>query len=168
MDQTISERAGLIGLARRVITWWAILGGLLLVAAVALNVYSVLGGVFWQPFPGEIELNEIAVAVAVFAFLPYCQLVGANVSADIFTSRAGPRWVAGFAFLGSLVALVFCLTLMRQMYLGMLDQREYNYITAVLQVPIWLGYLPCVLSLALLSVASLITLVENGSKTVKA
>src|SRR3546814_20911353 len=72
-------------LARAAITAWALLGGLVLVAVVLINVLSVIGGVVWRPFPGDFEMTEIGIAVAAFAFLPYCHLTGANVNADIFT-----------------------------------------------------------------------------------
>src|SRR3546814_5046218 len=66
-------RAGLVRPARAAITAWALLGGLVLVAVVLINVLSVIGGVVWRPFPGDFEMTEIGIAVAAFAFLPYCQ-----------------------------------------------------------------------------------------------
>src|SRR3546814_14086731 len=75
-------RAGLVRPARAAITAWALLGGLVLVAVVLINVLSVIGGVVWRPFPGDFEMTEIGIAVAAFAFLPYCQLTGANVLSD--------------------------------------------------------------------------------------
>jgi len=161
-------RAGPIGLARSVITVWALLGGVALVAVVLVNVISVVGAVVWKPFPGDFEMTEVGVAVAAFAFLPYCQLTGANVTADIFTSGASPRWIAGFTLLASVIALGFSLVLLRQMYLGMLDQKSYEYTTAILQFPHWIAFLPILVSLALLAVAAAITLIENAQTMTKA
>ena len=53
---------------------------------VAMHTWSVIGNQFGMPFPGDFEMTEIGIANAAFAFLPYCQLTGANVTADIFTS----------------------------------------------------------------------------------
>ena len=117
-----------------------------------------------MPFPGDFEMTEIGVAIAAFAFLPYCQLTGANVTADIFTARASPRWVALFSLVASVVALGFSVLLLWRMYAGMLDQREYGYETAILQFPNWLAWLPILISLALLAVASLITLRDSARK----
>ena len=62
-----------------------------------MNAISVTGSaVFGRPFPGDFELTEMGVAVAAFSFLPYCQLTGANVTADIFTSGASRAWIAIF------------------------------------------------------------------------
>lgn len=160
-------RAGPFGLARFVITAWALLGGVVLAAVVLVNVVSVAGAIVWKPFPGDFEMTEVGVAVAAFAFLPYCQLTGANVTADIFTSGASPRWIAAFSLLASIVALGFSLLLLWRMYLGMLDQKAYGYTTAILQFPHWVAFLPILASLALLAVASLITLLE-GAREMKA
>jgi TRAP-type C4-dicarboxylate transport system permease small subunit len=155
------SRAGPAALADRAITAWALLGGLLLVAVVLMNTYSVIGANFGAPFPGDFELTEMGVCVAAFAFLPYCQLTGANVTADIFTSGAGPRWIGIFQTLASVVALLFAALLLWRMFAGMLDQKEYGYTTAILQVPHWMAYVPVLISLALLLVASVVTLGDS-------
>jgi len=143
------------------VTLWALLGGVLLLGVVAINVVSVLGVIVRHPFPGDFELTEIGVAVAVFAFLPYCQLMDANVTADIFTARAPAPLLAALRALASFVAFGFACILAWRMYLGMLDQKEYDYTTAILQVPIWWGFVPILLSLALLIAAALVTLIES-------
>lgn len=140
---------------------WAMMGGMLLLGVVAMNVASVLGTLVGWPVPGDFELTEMGVAVAAFAFLPYCQLTRSNVTADIFTQGAGPRTLAGFGLLGSLVALAFAVLMLWRMYAGMLDQKQYGYETSILQVPVWLSYLPILVSLALLAVAALHTLGQD-------
>lgn len=154
------RRTGLPGAVERLSTLWAMLGGAVLTAVVAVNVLSVLGGLFGAPFPGDFELTEIGVAVAAFAFLPYCQMTGANVTADIFTAGAGPRWVALFTLLAALAAFGVSLLLLWRMQAGMADQRDYGYTTAILQVPLWWGFLPVLASLALLALAAAVTLWE--------
>lgn len=151
-----------------VITAWALLGGALLLGVVAINVVSVVGGIVAVPLPGDFELTEIGIAVAVFAFLPYCELTGANVTADIFTARLGPRARAGLALMGSLAAFVFSLILLWRMGAGALDQRDYNYTTAILQVPVWLAFIPILISLALLGLAALLTLTAHANNAGRA
>ena len=150
--------------AEKLIHGWALLGGLVLCAVVLVNVLSVLGViVLGVPFPGDFELTQMGVAVAAFTFLPFCQLTDANVTADIFTARASHRWLAVFRFVASLVALLFALILIWRMYLGMVDQRAYDYTTAILSVPIWWAFVPILVSLALLALASLVTLLRAGA-----
>lgn len=150
--------AGLYRLAHRTITAWAFIGGVVLLAVVAINVFSVAGGIFWKPFPGDFELTEIGVAIAAFAFLPYCQLTGANVTADIFTARAPASWIAFFSVLASLVALGFSLLLLSRMYYGMVDQKAFGYTTAILAIPHWIAFVPILISLTLLALAAILTL----------
>ena len=154
-------RRGLAAAIARAATVWAVLGGFLLLAVVAVNAVSVLGGLFGTSFAGDFELTEMGVAIAVFAFLPYCQLTDANVTADIFTARASPRVVAGLRALASLVAFGFGGLLLWRMYPGMVDQRDYHASTAILQIPIWWAYLPILVSLLLLAATAALTFIED-------
>ncbi|MCV0427394.1 MAG: TRAP transporter small permease [Roseibium sp.] len=160
-DVQQESSSGFTGAASRLITFWALMGGIVLLLVVGVNMLSIVGSVFGTPFPGDFELTEMGVAVAVFAFLPYCQLIGANVSADIFTAAASKRMIAFFTMLGSLVALGFAVLLIWRMYFGMLDQKEYDYTTTILQIPHWIAFIPILLSLALLALAAFVTLMRD-------
>ena len=162
-----NTEAGPAGLASRIITGWALAGGVVLMMVVFMNTWSVIGANFGMPFPGDFEMTEIGICVAAFAFLPYCQLTGANVSADIFTSGGSARWGAIFSLVGSLVAFGFSLLLLWRMWAGMLDQKEYGYTTAILQVPHWIVFIPILVSLGLLAVAAAITLSDEARRARK-
>ena len=149
---------------RKAAEWFALAGGALLVAVVLLSAVSAAGNILLnKPVPGEFEIVEIAVAMAVFAFLPYCQLTGANVTADIFTSRLGPRALAALAALSSLVAAAFAALLLWRMSLGMLDYRADGEITHILGFPVWLAFPPMLLSLALLLLSGIAAVLESLS-----
>ncbi|MDJ0630206.1 MAG: TRAP transporter small permease subunit [Rhodobacter sp.] len=153
--------AKLHGFVLRLCTGWALMGGVVLLAVIATNVVSVVGAAtVGRAFPGDFELTEMGVAIAAFAFLPYCQIAGLNVTADIFTAGASRLWLAIFALLASIAALLFSGLLLWRMYHGMLDQRNYDYVTTILQVPLWWGYAAALASLALLVLASLASLVD--------
>jgi TRAP-type C4-dicarboxylate transport system permease small subunit len=155
------ERRGLAGAVDKAATVWALAGGVLLLAIVAINAWSILANaILGRPFAGAFELSEVGVGVAVFSFLPFCQISGANVTADIFTARASPRWISAFALLAAVVALGFALLLAQRMWLGLIDQKAYNLTTAILQMPIWWAFVPVVVSLVLLALAALVSLVE--------
>jgi TRAP-type C4-dicarboxylate transport system permease small subunit len=146
------------GFVARVIETWALLGGLVLFGIVLMVAWSATRGFFFdRPLQGDVEMTEMWVAVAAFMFLPYCQLTGANVTADIFTARAGPRTVALLELVSALVALAFSLLLLWRMYYGLLDYREYVETTTTLHVPIWYAYVPALISLALLALASVVS-----------
>lgn len=146
---------------RRAIEYWALAGGLVLLGVVLINAFSLTRLIFaGRPFPGDFEIVEVGVAVAVFAFLPYCQLTGANVTADIFTSGAGPRLRSALSAIASTIAACFAAFLLWRMYEGFLDFRLYEETTAIYQFPIWGAYLPILVSIALLIVGSVMTLCE--------
>jgi len=148
-------------LVHRICELWALFGGLVLMLVVLINAYSIFADLlFHTPFPGDFELTEMGVAIAAFAFLPYCQITGSNVSADLFTAGAGRRALAVMGFLASLVALSFALVLLWRMGAGLIDYREYEEITGILSIPIWYGFVPALISLCLLALASFMSLVD--------
>jgi TRAP-type C4-dicarboxylate transport system permease small subunit len=158
-DDAAKPAAGLSGLARRVIEGWALAGGLVLLAIALMSTWSATSGVvFAKPLPGDFELVEMGVAVAVFMFLPYCQITDANVTADIFTAGAGVRTQALFKLLSAMIALAFGVLLIWRMYAGLLDYRQYVETTTILRIPIWYAYVPALISLALLIVACAISM----------
>jgi TRAP-type C4-dicarboxylate transport system permease small subunit len=161
-SSTNTAWAGPIGFAHRLVEWWAVAGGVFLILIVIMNTTSVvMAALFGRPFAGDYEMTEQLVAVAAFAFLPYCQIKGANVTADIFTSKAGPRFIGFVTALASALALAFAAILLWQMTKGMIDTRKYNYQTAVLGLPTWYTYIPILGSLLVLAVASVVTLIES-------
>ena len=168
MANTETTGTRLHSLVLRMSTIWAVVGGFVLLGVIVANVLSVLGAAtINKALPGDFELTELGVAIAAFSFLPYCQIAGLNVTADIFTSGASRFWLALFSMLGAAVALGFGALLLWRMYLGMLDQRDYDSTTAILQIPLWWAYAACLVSLALLVVASFASLVNSLNDIVK-
>lgn len=143
------------GPLRRIVEAWALLGGFVMLGVVLMTSWSSASGYFFgRPLPGDVELTEMLTAVSVFMFLPYCQLTGANVTADIFTAGAGPRTVAALQLASALIALGFSVLLIWRMWYGLADYREFVETTTILHVPIWYAYLPALASLVLLAAAS--------------
>lgn len=162
-DVAAGEGAGPAGPVRRLIEGWALLGGVVLLGIALLTAWSAATGfIFGKPLPGDFELTQILVAVAVFSFLPYCQLTGANVTADLFTAGAGPRTVAALGVLSALLALAVSVVLTWRTWAGLLDFRQFVETTAILKIPVWAAYVPAVFSLVLLVLACVIVLVKNA------
>ena len=157
-------------LLRGIIRAWALAGGLIILALVLITAASALSNLLFNvPFSGEYELAKHFVGIAIFTFLPYCQLTGANVTVDIFTERVGPRVKAAMLLLASLLAAAFAILLFRQMALGFGDYIRYPEETAALHIKLWTAFPPILVSLALLLVASLLTALDawrtlRGSK----
>jgi TRAP-type C4-dicarboxylate transport system permease small subunit len=151
---TTGARSAPLGRAlHRTATGVALLGGLVLFALTLLTVISVAGrSLFSAPIPGDFELVELGMAVAIFAFLPYCQIVRGNVIVDLFTTRARPRTKALLDGIGNLLFTAIAALLTWRVALGGLEVRDYSETTMVLRVPVWWGYVPAVAFLAFLTV----------------
>ncbi|MCG8494365.1 MAG: TRAP transporter small permease [Sneathiellales bacterium] len=148
-------------LVHRLCKFWALLGGLVLIAVVLINAFSITSDMIAnKPFPGDFELTEVGVAIAAFCFLPFCQITGSNVSADLFTAGASQWQIAAMRFFANSVALVFASLLLWRMWDGLLDYREYEEVTGILSFPLWIGFVPCLMSLVLLVAASFMSLVD--------
>ena len=162
MSELRVQGARLHGLAQTMSDGWALVGGMFLLAVVAINVVSIIGfALFGWAVPGDFEMTEMGVAIAAFSFLPFCQIRGFNVTADIFTQKASDSVLALFRFLAALVAFGFALLMVWSTYHGMLDQKQYEYTTAILQIPKWWGFAFALLSFMLLVLSSFATLVDT-------
>ena len=162
----VSARSERVGRALyRAATGVAVLGGLVLFALTLLTVISVLGrAVLSAPIPGDFELVELGMAVAIFSFLPYCQMVRGNVIVDLFTTRASPRARALLDAIGNLLYTTIAALLTWRVALGGLEIRSYRETTMVLQVPVWWGYVPAVAFLVLLTVVCAYTVWRSAEE----
>jgi TRAP-type C4-dicarboxylate transport system permease small subunit len=120
----------------------ALAGGLVMTGLMLMSIASIAGRwLLSKPLSGDFELVEIGSGLAIFLFLPACQLRGANVIVDFFTtglSRRIQSWLDAFgALLYTVVAALFA---WRLVY-GGLDYVSYGERTMVLGVPLWWSFL---------------------------
>ncbi|MSP48656.1 MAG: TRAP transporter small permease [Alphaproteobacteria bacterium] len=133
----------------------ALAGGLVLTGIMLMSIASIAGRwLLSRPVPGDFELVEIGSGLAIFLFLPACQLRGANVIVDFFTaslSRRARAWLDGLgALLYTLVAALFAWRLV----FGGLDYVSYGERTMVLGLPLWVSFVlivPATIWLALVA-----------------
>lgn len=141
--------------------WLVYIGGLVLCAIALLTVVSVIGraltGFGLSAIPGDFELVEIGAAVAVFSFLPWCQLNRGHVTVDIlvrsFPEKIG-RWLE---LLGNISISIIALIIAWRLWMGMgervtwFDQATRDILgfgykpfsvetTFILGLPTWYGY----------------------------
>ncbi len=131
----------------------AITGGLLLCAMAALTTVSVAGrAALSAPVPGDFELVAIGTGLAVFAFLPWCQLNRGNVLVDFFMLRAPARARLFCDLVGGLLYLVIGVLLTWRMVFGALDMYNYAEKSMTINFPRWTTFPPSILMLAFLVV----------------
>ena len=133
------------------------LGGIALAAAMLVLVATVVGGAFGHPILGDSELVELLVGMAVFAFLPWCQLRGSNVIVDFFSqplplrARHALDAVRGVAFIFVAVILTW------RMIEGGFTAWERSRRSMFLQLPDWWGYAVAIVAMMLWIVVCLWT-----------
>lgn len=162
MDETVPTAAPqpprvprVVEIAARML---AMLGGVVALTVACVVVVSVLRRwLLASPIPGDFELAQIGTAVAVFAFLPYCQIVRGNIVVDAFTAHLSPRlrgrtdamWDIVYAAAMAFVAI--CLAR------GTMDTFASQQVSMVLRIPVWPGVAFGALSCAFLAIVSLAT-----------
>jgi TRAP-type C4-dicarboxylate transport system permease small subunit len=140
----------------------ALLGGLL-VLAVALIVTSsvLLRWVAQTSVPGDFELAQMLTAVAVFGFLPYCQLRNGNIIVDFFTTSAPLRVRAALDAIANLLYLAFALLICEGMIRAALDARASHTTTMVTGFPVWLAMAAAAIAAGILVLAAAVTVVRR-------
>ncbi len=139
-----AARAGLPDrppLLYRVAEWFAAGGGLALFAALLVTVASVLANdLFGKPILGDTEIVEMLMGVAVAAFMPWCQVKGANVIVDFFTMKFPKRVNDAIDAFAYIVFAVIVAVLTWKMIDGTITQYERERVSMFLKLPQWWGY----------------------------
>lgn len=125
----------------RMLAWF---GAFVLSLLAVISVVSIIGRALTfaglGPVPGDFELVEAGTALAVFCFLPWCHLKRAHADVAMLWHVYPPamrRFL--FVLIEVMTLVVWCLLVWR-MGLAMLEYRENNEVTFILQMPVWWGY----------------------------
>ena len=130
----------------------AFCGGGILLLMVFVNVISVTGRIiFGEPLVGDFELIEIACAVAIFLFLPLCQLKNGNIVVEAFTLRLSYGKKIILDLIGELIFAIVALFFSVRMVFGLQDMVKYSEETMLLEIPVWIPFVPAVFSFLFLS-----------------
>ena len=140
----------------RAALFFAMLGGVLLMLIALMTVGSVIGRAgFGKPVPGDIEITQYAIAVAISAFLPYCLFSGGNLIVDFFTAKAKQRTRRMLDAIGALT-LAFAMGLFAwRTTVGMFSVKEAGETSMVISVPLWWTYAGMAPCFALATLAAL-------------
>jgi TRAP-type C4-dicarboxylate transport system permease small subunit len=156
-------RADGIGAVARIL---AVFGGTLMLVTAVLVTTSVGGRwLFRAGIPGDFELVQIATAVAVFSFLPLCQLGRGNVFVDTFTLRAPDWFNRSLDMLWDLVYAGFALLISWRLALGAYDAISSRTSSMVLAFPIGWAIAACAVMAAFLGLVTVVTMLKLGRST---
>lgn len=136
----------------------ALIGGLALLVVTAVTVISVVGRVaFAMPILGDAEIVEFGSALAIFSFLPYCQLRGGNVVVDVFTARASVRTRAALDAINGLIFTFVVVMLTWRTLVGSIEAFSRGEFSMFLRIPLWWGYAGAALPMVVWGLACLYT-----------
>lgn len=136
----------------------AVTGGFVLLAVAAMVVVSVaMRWITAYPVTGDIELVQIATALAVFAFFPLCQSVRGNIMVDTFTSWLPRRAQAALDALWDLVYAGVMLLIAWRLAEGAYDTLRSGTVSMMLALPVGWAIAACAVMAVLLAVVALAT-----------
>ncbi|RLJ41686.1 tripartite ATP-independent transporter DctQ subunit [Litoreibacter meonggei] len=156
----------------------ALSGGLVLVTAAIVTVVSIIGRSLLfaglGPVRGDFELVEISCAIAIFAFLPWCQFNRGHVTVDVFVDRMPARAKAVFGLIGDVAITIVSGLILWRLYLGFGEKFPYGIdrvrdvlgmgsrpyypeTTYELELPVWIPFGLSTIGAALFFVVSLYT-----------
>lgn len=173
---TLEARTGRVldALAR----WLAYAGGGVLIGIAVVTVASITGraliGIGLGPITGDFELVEAGCAVAIFAFLPWCQLRRGHVTVDIFVDRLPARLRALTGLIGDALITLAAGVIFWRLWLGFGEKFPYGSdavrdalgmgykpffpeTTYELELPVWIPYAMAVTGAAVFVVISVYT-----------
>jgi TRAP-type C4-dicarboxylate transport system permease small subunit len=107
--------------------------------------------------PGDFETVQMAVALAIFAFLPYTQLRRGNMLVDTFTHRLPPRIVTSIDAFWDVVYAAVASLLGWRLAVGASDAINSHTSTMVLGLPVGWAIMGCAAMAGLLALAALVT-----------
>ena len=146
--------------------WMAVFGGVILFTLAILTTISVFGRKFLDaPVPGDFELVAIGTGVAVFACLPYCQLMRGNVLVDFFMNNAPTRAKTIADIIAGLIFLAIGLMLTWRMIYGAIDMHDVNEVSMTIGFPRWTTFPISIVFMSFLVIIIIYTLGRSIAET---
>lgn len=139
---------------RPLATLWALIGGGILFLLCIVTFFHVILHIpsLSGPLRGYEEMVRFGVGVAIFTFLPLCQLERKHIVVAIFFNKpskthrlAVDMMMASFAFF-----------LFYAMAIGLFQLKKDNVVSAILGFSQWWFYIPALISLGLWAVIALL------------
>ena len=149
------------------------IGGVILMVIALMTVVSIIGrAALGKPVPGDIEITQYAIAVAISAFLPHCLFSGGNLIVDFFTAKAKASTRKALDTIGAL-SLAFAMAIFAwRTVVGTISVMNAGETSMIIGMPLWwtyAGMAPCFMLATLASVALAVKLwrgeVQAGGAT---
>jgi TRAP-type C4-dicarboxylate transport system permease small subunit len=152
----------MLSVLRRVAALFAIAGSAIALGTGVMVVVSItLRALTTRPIPGDVELTQFGVALAISLALPWCQLHGANIIVDFFTQKLRERGLRVLDGIGCLLIAIMCALLAWRTSVGAISVREAQEASMILDLPMWWVYASLAPGLALAALVALVQAVMH-------
>ena len=155
----------------QLISAWALLGGVLLIAIVLVTTLNVgaftldraarLMGTTVAGLPGYEDFVRLAISAVGLMFFPYCQLRRGHVNVDLFAQHFPHVVQRILDALWLVVTAVMAVGLAGYMVLGLQEAKSDNVVSPVLGWPEWPFYAPGIISLILWAIVALYQIAQG-------
>jgi TRAP-type C4-dicarboxylate transport system permease small subunit len=137
------RRPGPLGHLLRILTQaCAVIGGVMLIGMALMTLASVIGrAAFSSPIQGDVEMVQLACAVALACFLPYTQWQGTNIIVDFFTTRTSQATRDRLDALGALLVGLVAALICWRTAAGAMAAYANQETSMLIAIPMWIPYL---------------------------
>lgn len=140
----------------------ALLGGVCMGAVALMVASSIVGRALWaRPVPGDVELTQFGIGLAISLCLPWCQLRGGHITVDFFTQRTPAAVNRRLDAVGGLLMAGLAGLLAWRTSIGALASADSYETTMILSLPMWWAYAALAPGLGL---SAVIALVQAGQR----
>lgn len=167
MTSDTVQKSGAQHLSERLLKAVALLGGCVLFLMMLLVSISVFFRyVLNQPILGDQEIVEMGMSLVVMLAMPFAAQQGAHIRVDILDRRLGDwgRFI-GDVFARGVSCFVIYL-LIRKTWDKTLDAYEYEDVTNMLEIPVWIPFGAITFGMGLFGVVLLVQLIAQFRKGV--
>ncbi len=140
----------------------ALTGGLvllLLMGLVCVSVFARYG--LNQPILGDQELVEIGMSLVVMLAIPYCTYRGQHIRVDVLDGWLGARGQFAGDLFSRAVSIAVLGLLVHKSWSKALDAREYEDVTNMLEIPVWIPYLAITIGMGLVITVLIVQLLAQ-------
>jgi TRAP-type C4-dicarboxylate transport system permease small subunit len=147
----------LISSLRRMSYGFGFLGSAIALLVAAMTLVSVIGrSMFKAPIPGDVEITQMGIALAISLCLPWCQLKGANIIVDFFTQKTSERSQRWLDAMGCILLAAMYALLAWRTAVGAVAVESAGETTMIISLPMWWAYACLAPGLALAAVIALL------------
>ncbi len=132
-------------------------GALVALAIGLMTTASVLSRALANtPLPGDIEITQMGIALAISLCLPWCQLRNANIIVDFFTQNVSSQSRKWLDALGCFFLVVMYCLLAWRTGAGAVSVREAGETSMIISLPMWWAYAALAPGLAVAAVIAFV------------